>query len=936
LGRSTVHYADDKTNQILKKLHNKLRPAGTPVQRVEYILELLLLRIFEVKLKKDEEFADIRELFSGEEEGKRLFYYLQTIDSKKITEELNKNFFPFYSKILIEAQKVIKGNLSAKVQDQLVLIQEVFGRSSFTDNVQSGNLSEIIGAVADLDEDRLISTDLLGDAIEASLSETGGTKDIGLYRTPDHVRQFMVGLVEPSMNDTIFDPACGTGGFLFDSYEYVMERILRDGNWPGIKAHPELAEWFGNFFINNPSEMPSIDVANHFYRNGVSGIEYLGVIKKMAAVNFYIRGLNPSNIKQGDSLALFNSSVAGTKSIVIANPPFGAERDQEAYPNVWQDYSKESETTILFVKLMLDSLRPGGKCAVIVSEGFLTWGQNSARELRKKLLDETNLVGVIGLPQGVFVSKSGQGPKTSILLYEKGKQTEKVWFYQVQNDGYTSGANRTAREGCQLVDALNTYHNFIKKGLTPPDKKNSFVLSVDWLKSVDPRIKIKIKQTVTEEYTAKYLAKKNKLEASLMSKVEQGKLSKADVNQKLTQLKITWKSKISNEISKQIDKAYAFSFNAGSYKSSVSDSQLEQWNKLVGEVNTDDSSAMLDDRYNQLVKSGYDTAFELLRKFDITNAIEYDIVREYTANLSVDILASHPELKAIDDIFKSGAKYPKVKIKDVCDFFKGTSPIMKTPDGPYPLVVTAEERKTSDEYQFDGKAVCIPLISSSGHGKASLNRIHYQEGKFALANLLFALFAKDENVLNMKYLYYMLSARLDVLLVPLMKGTANVGMKMEDVVEVEFPLPSIEIQDELVVKLDKINTVIKSINELAENVIYKFDLGNENRVDLGDERYFKIESGGTPSSHVEKYWGGDINWVTLIDLPQNDYVTKIYSTKRTITVEGLKKSSAKILPPNTILLSSRATIGRVAIAMTELATNQGFKNIIIKDWPIVK
>ncbi|HEY5583086.1 MAG TPA: hypothetical protein VIK78_01175 [Ruminiclostridium sp.] len=91
------------------------------------------------------------------------------------------------------------------MQDQLVLIQEIFGRSNFTDNVQSGNLSEVIAAVADLDEERLISTDLLGDAIEASLSETGGTKDIGLYRTPDHIRQFMVGLIEPTMEDTIFD-----------------------------------------------------------------------------------------------------------------------------------------------------------------------------------------------------------------------------------------------------------------------------------------------------------------------------------------------------------------------------------------------------------------------------------------------------------------------------------------------------------------------------------------------------------------------------------------------------------------------------------------------------------------------------------------------------------------------------------------------------------
>ncbi len=97
-----------------------------------------------------------------------------------------------------------------------MLIQEVFSNSNFTNNVQTGNLREVIEAVADLDEERLLNTDLLGDAIESALSETGGTKDIGLFRTPDHIRQFLVGLLEPSIKDTVFDPACGTGGFLFD------------------------------------------------------------------------------------------------------------------------------------------------------------------------------------------------------------------------------------------------------------------------------------------------------------------------------------------------------------------------------------------------------------------------------------------------------------------------------------------------------------------------------------------------------------------------------------------------------------------------------------------------------------------------------------------------------------------------------------------------
>lgn len=318
MARSTVHYADNKTNNILKKLHNKLRPAGTPVQRVEYIIELLLLRIFEAKLKQDDDFKPLRKLFAqdykwknpktGQEENNenKLFSYLPSVSNTQILEELNDNFFPFYSTILQNARNVFTKNLPQKVQDQLVLIEEVFSNSNFTNNVNSGNLQEVISLVSEIEEVLLLKTDLLGDAIESSLSETGGTKDIGLFRTPDHVRQFMVGLLEPDYNDVIFDPACGTGGFLFDSFEFVMSRIDPSREWPSKKAHSELREWFNNYFKDNTLPFPSIEQTTQFYRTGVAGIEYLGMIRKMAAINFYIRGLNPANIEQGDSLAKFN------------------------------------------------------------------------------------------------------------------------------------------------------------------------------------------------------------------------------------------------------------------------------------------------------------------------------------------------------------------------------------------------------------------------------------------------------------------------------------------------------------------------------------------------------------------------------------------------------------------------------------------------------
>ncbi|MBK9299372.1 MAG: SAM-dependent DNA methyltransferase [Bacteroidetes bacterium] len=445
MGRSTVHYADNKTNNALKKLHNKLRPAGTPVQRVEYIIELLLLRIFETKIKQDEEFKPLRKLFTSiykwknpkkgadaleETNENRLFSFLSTVTGKQILTELNDNFFPFYSNILVSARQVFDGNLPQKVQDQLVLIEEVFSNSNFTNNVNTGNLEEIITIVAtEIEESRLLKTDLLGDAIGSALSETGGTKDVGLFRTPDHIRQFMTAIIEPTFDDLIFDPACGTGGFLFDAFEFVMRRVDPDREWPGEKANTELNKWFDEYFKFNQLDFPSIEQTTQFYRSGVRGIEYLGMIRKMAAINFYVRGLNPANIEQGDSLAKYRPVTDHeSKSVILANPPFGAQRDQESYPDVWGEYSKESETTILFVKLMYEQLKLGGRCAVIVSEGFHTWDQFSAKALRKILLDQAQLKAVISMPQGLFVSKSGQGPKTSILIFEKGGKLTGLGF----------------------------------------------------------------------------------------------------------------------------------------------------------------------------------------------------------------------------------------------------------------------------------------------------------------------------------------------------------------------------------------------------------------------------------------------------------------------------------------------------------------------------
>ena len=172
-----------------------------------------------------------------------------------------------------------------------------------------GIYRKLLREVSNIDETVIVKLIYLVMLLNQHLSETGGTKD-RLYRTPDHLDSLWFGLVEPTINDLIMDPACGTGGFLFDSYEYALARFEgEDAEYPGEKAHPELKKWFKEHFSNIDEDYPDDMKAQNFYRHGVYGIEYLGMIKKMAAVNLYIRGLNPKILEQGDSLNKFGTSI---------------------------------------------------------------------------------------------------------------------------------------------------------------------------------------------------------------------------------------------------------------------------------------------------------------------------------------------------------------------------------------------------------------------------------------------------------------------------------------------------------------------------------------------------------------------------------------------------------------------------------------------------
>jgi len=840
MARSTVHYHDNGTNKILKSLHNKLRPAGTPIERVEYIIELLLLRIFEVKLKQDDAFKPLRRLFEGED-YRLLFSYLKGLTGEQALAELNKNIFPFYANILTHARKVIKGNLPTKIQDHLVLTEEVFANSSFTNNVKGGLMGEVISLVSELDEQVVLKTDLLGDAIESALSETGGTKDIGLYRTPEHIRKMMVAMVDPDFADIIHDPACGTGGFLFDTYEYIIGKAENSDQWP------------------------SDDIIEHFYRGGLSGVEYQGRIRKMAAVNMYIRGLNPHNIEQGDSLKLYDPSIHKEScSVVIANPPFGAECDQPAYPNVWEEYSREKETTILFVKLMLELLKKGGRCAVVVSEGFLTWGQNSACRLRQMLLQETNLKAIISLPQGVFVSKNGQGPKTSILYFEKGTPTDFIWYYKIENDGFSMGTNRQPIEGSQMPELLEIWKS-VKQGIKPEDSRHRFCIPRRWIETLDPRVKERIRKDTREKLILKDKAKREKFVVKVKQDLEKKKISKEIFDEKLSQYDELFEVQVQNTIAKEIEKTHTHHFNLQNYRSSLTDEQIKKWQEVfnISSVHVGESfpsvpsplagegqgegEVSLDERYNRLIpplengsskipplKKGdtggfYDKALKVFSAFNPSNALEMDIAREFLHKLSEETLKDDEKLKTLEELIRRGFQYPLVLLRELIkpkyekikkDDYKGDLDIVDKISFSDGKIHLREQRQTGMDLYIAEAGELITSKINLHQGAVAINDI----GKLACSTH-YQVYHVNQSEATPEYLALMFRSNK---FLENIASEKNKGIKNESGYEFisgfSIPLPPLETQREIVAKIEKQKTIIEAAKRIEESWDVPFDI----------------------------------------------------------------------------------------------------------------
>ena len=269
-------------------------------------------------------------------------------------------------------------------------------------------LSRVVDMLAEVP---MADRDTNGDLYEYMLSKIASAGQNGQFRTPRHIIQLMVEMMAPTPADEICDPACGTAGFLVAAGEYVRRE--------------------------HPSAQVDAVQNRHFNESMFHGYDFDSTMLRIGSMNMLLHGVEQPDIRYRDSLSDGASDEAELYSLILANPPFAGSLDYESVAGDLLQVVKTKKTELLFLALFLRLLKVGGRAAVIVPDGVLFGSSKAHKELRRTLVDDHKLDGIVKLPSGVF--KPYAGVSTAILLFTKTGVggTDDVWFYEVTADGWS-------------------------------------------------------------------------------------------------------------------------------------------------------------------------------------------------------------------------------------------------------------------------------------------------------------------------------------------------------------------------------------------------------------------------------------------------------------------------------------------------------------------
>lgn len=280
-------------------------------------------------------------------------------------------------------------------------------------------------------------------------------------------------MMQPSLEDVICDPSAGSAGFLVAAGEYLREHYEKD------LMKPENQKKFQNSIF--------------------MGFEFDPTMIRIGAMNLMLHGIENPQLKDVDALSEANTTFEEKATLILANPPFKGSLDKEAVDPKITQLVDSKKTELLFLGLMLKGLKIGGRAAVIVPDGVLFGSSNAHLQIRKEIIDKHKLQAIISMPSGVF--KPYAGVSTGVLIFTKTNSggTDKVWFYDMQADGYSLDDKRNETADNDIPDIVERWHNQKAEGKRSRTDK-SFLVPVDEIRANKYDLSInRYKEVVHEE-----------------------------------------------------------------------------------------------------------------------------------------------------------------------------------------------------------------------------------------------------------------------------------------------------------------------------------------------------------------------------------------------------------------------------------------------------
>lgn len=332
----------------------------------------------------------------------------QTNKRTELQEAPPNAFFSFVNGELLPHLKSLEKQPDASARQKV--ISEIMSGVERVRIDTERNFLDVLDKVHELSSENVDNTHVfaLSQVYEGLLLKMGEKQnDGGQFFTPREVIRAMVRVIDPGIDDTVYDPGCGTGGFLAQSFEHIQKKLGNNATADQLETLKQRTFW---------------------------GREKENLIYPIALANMVLHGMDKPNIWHGNTLTgqeIYGGLFEGSPQqfdVVLMNPPFGGKEGKEAQTNF--DY-KTSSTQVLFLQHVIRSLREGGRCGIVLDEGLLfRTNQDAFVKTKRKLLDECDLWCVVSLPAGVFTA-AGAGVKTNLLFFTKGQPTKKIWYYDL-------------------------------------------------------------------------------------------------------------------------------------------------------------------------------------------------------------------------------------------------------------------------------------------------------------------------------------------------------------------------------------------------------------------------------------------------------------------------------------------------------------------------